>query len=465
MISEIVVPDVGATGSDVILTEWLVKAGDNVKAGDVLFAVETDKAAMEIEAFRDGYIRQILVPEQAKVEIRQAVAIIADSMEEPLPSQTAKITTSPEPKERKKHEPRGTRHEARVIPAATLSHRKSIDKTNQYCQPHSVDESEICGELLLNAYRRMVLIRRFEDELYRLFLQGLIPGTLHQCQGQEAVAVGVCSALRNSDAVLSTHRPVGHVVAKGASLRSIAAEICGKATGCAGGKGGQMHLSDISVNVPPSNAIVGGNIPIATGIALAFKMQGLDSVAISFFGDGAANEGAFHEGINLAAIKKAPVVFVCENNLYGASTHISLATSITDIAERAHAYGIPGLTVDGMDVAAVHMAAKEAIQRARQGHGPTLLEYKTYRYSGHSRGDPCGYRSKEELQQWRHRDPVPRCRKLLIDEYRQSSEDIDKLEKECQVQVADAIEFARTSPDPEPQTALQHVYCEKGGKE
>ena len=170
----------------------------------------------------------------------------------------------------------------------------------------------------------MVLIRRYEDHLYRLFLQGLVPGTLHQCQGQEAVAVGVCSALRRDDVIFSTHRPVGHLLAKGASLDAITAEIWGKATGCAGGKGGQMHLADFAVGAMVSNAIVGANIPIATGSAMAFRLRGLDRVAVSFFGDGAANIGAFHEGINLAAVKDAPVVFVCENNLYAASTHISL---------------------------------------------------------------------------------------------------------------------------------------------
>src|SRR5690349_21841291 len=210
--------------------------------------------------------------------------------------------------------------------------------------------SSTSTESLLDWFRRMVLIRRFEDRLYQLCRQGIVPGTLHQCQGQEASAVGVCAALRTDDIVFSTHRPVGHLLAKGASVRAIAAEIWGKVTGCAAGKGGQMHLSDMSVGVPPSNAIVGANIPIAAGAAIGFKLRGIDRVAVSFFGDGASNIGAFHEGINLAAVTKAPVVFVCENNLYAASTHMTLTTGIDDIADRARSYGIPGRPVDGMDV-------------------------------------------------------------------------------------------------------------------
>jgi pyruvate dehydrogenase E1 component alpha subunit len=196
---------------------------------------------------------------------------------------------------------------------------------------------------------------------------------------------------------------------------------------------------DISVGAPPSNAIVGANIPIATGAAIGFKLRGLDRVAVSFFGDGAANIGPFHEGINLAAVKDAPVIFVCENNLYGASTHASLAMKVTDVADRAAAYGIPGVVVDGMDVTAVYEAAREAVSRARGGKGPTLLELKTYRYLGHSRGDPCGYRSKEEVAAWQKRDPIPRCRALLVAEHGQDAKQLDEIEAECQGEVEDAV--------------------------
>ncbi len=315
---------------------------------------------------------------------------------------------------------------------------------------------------LMAMYRLMVTIRRFEDHLYRLFLQGQVPGTLHQYQGQEAVAVGVCSALRAEDPIFSTHRPVGHGIAKGMTLRSIAAELWGKAAGCAGGKGGQMHLTDLSVGMMPSNAIVGANIPIAVGAALGFKLRGEDRVAVSFFGDGASNSGAFHEGINLAAVKDAPVVFLCENNQYAASTHISLATKIENIAERAAGYGIPGVIVDGMDVLAVFEAASSAVTRARSGDGPTLIEAKTYRYMGHSRGDPGKYRTDDELASWQARDPIPRFRAHLaaagVDEAILAT-----LEAAVDEAVADSVQFAIAAPDPDPSETTTHVYAERRG--
>ena len=323
------------------------------------------------------------------------------------------------------------------------------------------DKGQLSLEFVLDLFRRMVLIRRYEEHLHWLFLQGLVPGTLHQCQGQEAVAAGVCIALRADDVIFSTHRPVGHLLAKGASLAAITAEIWGKATGCAGGKGGQMHLLDMAVGAFPSNAIVGANIPIATGAALGFKLRGLDRVAVSFFGDGAANIGTFHEGINLAAVKDAPVVFVCENNLYAASTHISLTTRITDIAERAGAYGIPGVVVDGMDALAVYRAAAVAVTRARSGDGPTLLECKTYRYPGHSRGDPGNYRDKEEVKAWRGRDPIDRCRALLLGDFCQSETSVAEIELACQAEVEDAVRFAQDSPEPDAASCLEHVFAER----
>jgi pyruvate dehydrogenase E1 component alpha subunit len=316
-------------------------------------------------------------------------------------------------------------------------------------------------DLLLQAYSRMVLIRKYEDHLHQLFLQGQVPGTLHQCQGQEAVAVGVCLALRRDDVVFSTHRPVGHLLAKGASLQAITAEIWGKATGCAGGKGGQMHLCDLSVGAFPSNAIVGANIPIATGAAIGFRLRGLDRVAVSFFGDGATNIGAFHEGLNLAAVQRAPVVFVCENNLYAASTHISLTTLIDNLASRADAYGMPGRVVDGMNLEEVYDAAREAVQRARDGDGPTLLECKTYRYRGHSRGDPCGYRDQLEFEQWSERDPIESLKQRLLDEYGVRANQLAAIEAECQANIEAAVEFAINSPDPDPASALNHVFAER----
>ena len=317
------------------------------------------------------------------------------------------------------------------------------------------------AEGLAEMYRKMVLIRTFEDRLYGLFLQGLVPSTLHQYQGQEAVAAGVCAALRLDDVVFSTHRPVGHAIAKGVSVESIAGELWGKATGCVSGKGGQMHLADVSVGFFPSNAIVGANIPIAVGAAMGFSMRGLDRVAVSFFGDGASNIGAFHEGLNLAAVRQAPVIFICENNQYAASTHISLTTRIKDIADRAAAYGMPGRVVDGMDVLAVYESAREAVDQARAGGGPTLLEYKTYRYKGHSRGDPGNYRSPEELEQWRERDPLPLFRQRLIDALGVEEATLIAIEESCRAEVEAAIQSAQAAPEPAPEKLHQSVYANR----
>jgi pyruvate dehydrogenase E1 component alpha subunit len=319
---------------------------------------------------------------------------------------------------------------------------------------HSLSKDE-----LLEMYRTMVLIRTFEDRLYQLFLQGLLPGTLHQYQGQEAVAAGVCANLRNDDVAFSTHRPVGHAIAKGVPLEAIAGELWGKANGCVSGKGGQMHLTDVSVGFMPSNAVVGANIPIAVGAAIGFSIRELDRVAVSFFGDGASNIGAFHEGLNFAAVRNAPVIFACENNQYAASTHISMAMKIEDIADRAAAYGIPGKSVDGMDVVAVHDAARWAVDRARAGDGPTLLEFKTYRYMGHSRGDPGHYRQREELDVWRQRDPIPLFRRRLMKEVDEIEERLATIEASCLIQVEEAVRAAQSAPEPSLEKGLDHVFA------
>jgi TPP-dependent pyruvate/acetoin dehydrogenase alpha subunit len=318
---------------------------------------------------------------------------------------------------------------------------------------------------LLGIYRQMVTIRCFEDRLYQLFLQGQVVGTLHQYQGQEAVAVGVCQALQPTDIIFSTHRPVGHAIAKGVPLKSIAAEIWGKEAGCAGGKGGQMHLTDVGVGMMPSNAIVGANIPIAAGAALSFKMLKTGQVALSFFGDGASNTGAFHEGLNLAAVKQVPVVFICENNQYAASTHTSLVMKIEDIASRASAYGMPGLIVDGMDVLQVYKIALEAVSRARMGQGPTLIEAKTYRFMGHSRGDPGKYRSAQELEDWRRQDPIHRFRAYLEVKAEITLASMDQVDKEVSAAVEDAVQFAMSTPEPSPGVLNTGVFAESRRRE
>jgi pyruvate dehydrogenase E1 component alpha subunit len=311
---------------------------------------------------------------------------------------------------------------------------------------------------VMEMYHTMLTIRRFEERCNQLFMQGRIPSTLHLYIGQEAVATGVCANLRKDDYVLSTHRPHGHAIAKGVSINSIMAELHAKATGCCKGKGGSMHVGDICVGSLPAIAIVGANIPIAAGLALASKRLGSDRVAVAFFGDGAVNEGAFHEGINMAAIWQLPVVYVCENNLYGASTHISKVSRLENVADRAAAYGIPGVIVDGMDVEAVYRVAGEAITRARRGGGPTLVECKTYRLVGHSRSDPRTYRTKEEEAFWQAKDPIPTLAGRMKERGLVTDEQLAAVDREVMAAVDASVAFAEASPYPEPTDTLTDVF-------
>ena len=300
----------------------------------------------------------------------------------------------------------------------------------------------------------MVVIRQFEQTAYLRYLQGEIPGTLHQSQGQEASAVGVCSVLRDSDWITSTHRPHGHALAKGMDAGVAMAEIYGRESGCLGGRGGSMHLGDPDLGILPSIAIVGGGITIAPGLGMAAAAREGDDVVVCFFGDGAVNEGAFHEGLNYASVKSLPVVFVCENNLYGASTPFHETTRNVDIASRAAAYGIPGEQVDGMDVLAVLEASERAVARARTGEGPTLLEVQTYRYVGHSRGDSRGYRTKEEEGLWKDRDPITAFQRVLLESGSATQEQIDETVATAKATVKAALKFAQDAPKPASETAL-----------
>lgn len=316
---------------------------------------------------------------------------------------------------------------------------------------------------LLGMYERMVLIRKYEERIYYLFLEGAMPGSIHQSHGQEACAVGVLYDLRDDDYMGSTHRPAGHDLAKGVSLRGMMCEMFAKSNGCCGAKGGAMHTGDIAKGVIPANAIVGGNLPIMVGIALSAKLRGTDQIAVSFFGDGATNEGAFHEALNGAAIWKVGVVFVCENNLYGASTPIR-ATCLLDnpAADRGQAYGIPSEVVDGNDVVAVNEAMTRATTRARTGGGPTILELKTYRIAGHSRSDACAYRTREEEAEWRTKDPILRLARLIVKEKIATTDELEAIDQRIERSVEEAVEFARNSPDPKPEDALRNVYWEGG---
>ena len=317
----------------------------------------------------------------------------------------------------------------------------------------------LAREKLTEMYEKMLEIRLFEEKVFELYAQNLVPGTIHLYTGQEAVAVGVCSALRKDDYITSTHRGHGHCIAKGAELKRVMAEILGKRTGYCRGKGGSMHIADFSVGVLGATAVVGAGIPIAAGAGLSIKLRKTDQVAACFFGDGASNQGTFHEGINMAAIWKLPVIFVCENNLYAMGTRQSLVMAIENIADRASAYGIPGVAVDGNDVLAVYEATLKAVERARKGEGPTLIECKTYRHRGHSRVDPARYRPKEEVEAWLAKDPIKRFKERLMQTGTLTEIELRKVEEEASAKVEEAVKFAIESPFPVPEEALEDVYA------
>jgi pyruvate dehydrogenase E1 component alpha subunit len=321
-------------------------------------------------------------------------------------------------------------------------------------------KNELTKEKYLEMYHTMVLIRRFEERTNELYMQGRIPSTLHLYIGQEAVATGVCANLNDSDYILSTHRPHGHAIAKGVPIKNIMAELMGKETGVCKGKGGSMHVGDIKVGMFPAIAIVGGNAPIAAGAALAQKMQKNGGVSVSFFGDGATNEGAWHETMNAAAVFNLPILMVCENNLYAASTPFAKAFKIKNITDRASAYGMPGVIVDGNDVLAVYETAREAVQRARDGKGPTLIECKTYRQCGHSRSDPRGYRTREEEIEWNKKDPISTYRARLLKDYKVGEKELASIEQDVEKEFDGAVTFAEASPEPKPEELYLDVFKE-----
>lgn len=304
----------------------------------------------------------------------------------------------------------------------------------------------------------MVLLRVFEDKVKALFLQGIMPGTIHQYQGQEACGVGVCAALGQADVITSTHRPHGHALAKGLTADEVMAELFGKVTGCCKGKGGSMHMGDLAKGMVPAVAIVGGALPLAAGMGLAFRMRGEKRVVAAFMGDGATNEGAFHEALNMSAIWDLPVLWVVENNLYGASTHVSKVMKVPHIAHRAAAYGIPGVTVDGNDVLAVYEATRRAARQGRSGKGPTLLELVTYRITGHSRRDPALYQPEEEKKNAVANEPIGRFAKRLLADKVCDQKRLDALREEVVAEVEQAVQRAMAAPEPKPEDALEDMF-------
>jgi len=321
-------------------------------------------------------------------------------------------------------------------------------------------KSDIDKATLLDLFEEMLLIRKFELAVQENYRKGEIPGFIHLCVGQEAVAVGICRHLRKEDWITSTHRGHGHALAKGVDVKLLLAELYGKATGCNGGRGGSMHLFSYADGLFGTNGLVGGGIPLAVGLGISAQVKDQDNVAISFFGDGAICHGAFHESVSLAAIKKSPVVFVCENNLYATCTPLTASNLNSDIAGKAAAYGIPGITVDGNDVMAVYHAAAEAIDRARKGGGPTLIEALTYRTVGHHEGDVLvgTYRTQEELDAWVKKCPIANFEKYLLEKCAITKEEIDLISIRVTHRISEAVEFARSSALPDPDTLTENCW-------
>ena len=313
-------------------------------------------------------------------------------------------------------------------------------------------------DTLVGALRKMILIRKFEEGAEDSYMRGLIHGTMHLSIGQEASAVGSCMALTDDDKITSTHRGHGHCVAKGANVRGMFAEFFGKEEGYCRGRGGSMHIADPSKGNLGANGIVGGGLPIAVGAALSAKRLGTGAVTVCFFGDGANNEGAFHEALNMAAIWKLPVVFVCENNKYGMSTSTERSTAVRNIADRAAAYAMPGVTVDGNDFSAVAEAVEAAVARARAGDGPSLVENVTYRWRGHSKSDRNRYRTKEEIAAWMERDPIRRMAEMLVAHGLLTEAEVDAIHADADREIAEAIEAAKAGTDPDPAEVARDVY-------
>jgi pyruvate dehydrogenase E1 component alpha subunit len=308
------------------------------------------------------------------------------------------------------------------------------------------------------ALESLLAIRFFEEAVDGLFARGLMHGTMHLSIGQEAVATGVCAALRQSDYITSTHRGHSHCIAKGADLTRMMAELLAKQTGYCRGRGGSMHIADAKTGNLGANGIVAGGIPIATGAALTQKLRGTDNVVVSFFGDGATNEGAFHEALNLAAVWELPVIFVCENNKYGMSFSTAKSMKVENIAERAAAYGMPGLTVDGNEVDDVYAATVEAVERARSGGGPTLIECITYRHKGHSKSDKNLYRTKEEIEFWKTQDPVGKFETTLVEKGVLTREEVEAITERVRGEIRNAIQEATAAPDSDPAELLSSVF-------
>jgi pyruvate dehydrogenase E1 component alpha subunit len=319
-------------------------------------------------------------------------------------------------------------------------------------------EPRLDKELLGEMYIKMLHTRNFEEKVAYFFSMGMVHGTTHLYVGEEASAIGACSALDVEDLITSTHRGHGHCIGKGIDLNKMMAELLGKETGYCKGKGGSMHIADLTRGNLGANGVVGGGHAISVGAALTLRMKKKDNVVVCFFGDGASNEGSFHEALNLASVWKLPVIFICENNLYGMSVPVSHSMNIKDVADRAAAYGIKGQVVDGNDVIEVYEAVKEAKEYVKK-NGPILIEAKTYRWLGHSKSDANVYRTKEEIASWKEKCPIKRLRKYLEENKIYTAEELNKIEKQAKEDIEKAVEFAQNSPYPSLDSITEDVYA------
>lgn len=339
---------------------------------------------------------------------------------------------------------------------------KTIERSKEAFQADfKVKQNELGlnDEQLISMFTLMNKIRHFERMADRLYAAGKVHGTMHLSAGQEAVAVGLGVTLDPDDYFLNHHRGHGHFIAKNADIKRMMAEFMGKDTGYCRGRGGSMHIADIEANNLGANGIVGGGLSLAVGVGMALQMQHKEQIVVVVFGDGAANEGIFHESLNMAALWKLPVLFVCENNLYGMSMHVNRATAKLPIAQRAEGYGIPWHYIDGNDLLLVYETMRNAVNRVRQGEGPVLVETETYRYFGHSKSDRNLYRTKEEIDEWRELDPILRVRKVLVENDILSEERVAQIDQEALQDIEAAVEFAESSPEPDVSTVEEFVYA------
>lgn len=499
MTTPIKIPDVGVTVDTVIVHRWLVHEGAEISRGQPIAELEADKAIVTLESAAAGVLLKIVAVEGAQASVGDVIAFVGDPAETVPPGVDSGAAEAPHPHTEAAAPlplPSHPVSKPRVTPMLrNLARQKGVDidrvvgtgqgglvtredilaaaarPTDTGGPPRPLAEGAagapdghglrppLPAETLIGFYRGMLLIRILEERIGYLFLEGVIPGTLHQSLGQEAVAVGVCSALRTDDVITSGHRPHGHALAKGVDATAFVLELLGKPGGCCGGKGGSMHVGDLAVGMIPSIAIVGANLPVGTGAGLAFKLRQEPRVAVCFTGDGGVAEGAFHEAVNLAAVWNLPVVYVIENNQYAASTHYSRNTKLKSLADLAAAYGIPGVSIDGNDVVKVYATTGEAVERARRGEGPTIVEAMTYRLTGHNRRDPRNYMPLEERQQAEANEPIGRLESDLIAKGLLTPQGAAEIRREIDQLVEQSVQTALTAAEANPDDAFTDVFA------